>query len=118
MRRVGLVVGVRAGGEAAGAGWRATVVRDGTRPGACAGTLQERTLLLAARTNQGGAEGTLLAAQHGRGGRGRGVRAREVAFGQPLGVRDGCWGGKGRGGRGWIPQRAVLFDQAAVQALV
>lgn len=86
VRRVGLlvvvVVGVCAGGEAAGAGW------DRTGPGACAGGLEERTPLLAARTRQGGAEVTLLAAQSGR--RGRGWR---VALARPLRVRD-C-GGRG-----------------------
>lgn len=87
VRRVGLlvvvvVVGVRAGGEAAGAG------RDRTGPGACAGGLEERTPLLAARTCQGGAQVTLLAAQRGRRGRGR-----RVALARPLRVRDG--GGSG-----------------------
>lgn len=79
VKRVGLlvVVGVRAGGEAAGAG------RDRT-----AGGLEERTPLLAARTCQGGAEVTLLAAQRGRRGRGR-----QVALARPLRVRDG--GGRG-----------------------
>lgn len=98
--RVGLVVvvRVRAGGEAAGAGWCATVVRDGTGPGAGARSLEEGTLGLAkTRTSQGGAEVTVLAAQHGRG---RGVRARGVAFARPLGVRDGCRRGNSSAGRG------------------
>lgn len=86
VRSVGLlvvvVVGVRASGEAAGAD------RDRTGPGACAGGLEERTPLLAARTRQGGAEVTLLAAQRGRRGRGR-----RVALAWPLRVRDG--GGRG-----------------------
>lgn len=113
VRRMALVVSVRAGGEAAGGGRSATVVRDASRPGASA-----RALLLATRTSQGGAEVTVLAAQPRRIGGGRGEGRRDVAFGQPLGVRDGCWGGNGSGGRGGIPQRAVLLDHAAVQALV
>lgn len=115
-RRVGwmaLVVSIRAGGEAAGGGRSATVVWDASRPGASAWAL-----LLATRTSQGGAEVTVLAAQSRRRGGGRGEGRRDLAFGQPLGVCDGCWGGNGSGGRGEIPQRAVLLDHAAVQALV
>lgn len=113
VRRMALVVSIRAGGEAAGGGRSATVVWDASRPGASAWAL-----LLATRTSQGGAEVTVLAAQSWRRGGGRGEGRRDVAFGQPLGVCDGCWGGNGSGGRGEIPQRAVLLDHAAIQALV
>lgn len=108
VRRMALVVSVRAGGEAAGGSRSATVVWDASRPGASAWAL-----LLATRTSQGGVEVTVLAAQSRRRGGGR-----DVALGQPLGVCDGCWGGNDSGGRGKIPQRAVLLDHAAVQALV
>lgn len=111
--RVALVVSVGAGGEAAGAGGGATVLGDTSGPGAGAWAL-----LLAARTRRGGAQGTVLAAQSRGRGRGRGQGRREVTRGQPLGVRDGRRGGNGGGGGGESPQRAVLLDHAAVQALV
>lgn len=115
------MVRVRAGREAARAGRGGPGVRGGAGTRARPLILKERALLLSAGAAEGGVEVTVLAAEwrglHGRGRRRQGVGGGEVVFGRSLRVSDD-WGGRGAGGRGEVPQGAVLFDQAAILTLI
>lgn len=119
VRRMWMGVSVRAGREAARAGWSGPRVGDGAGPWAWARTLEERALRLSAGAAQGGVEVTVLAAERRglerRAGRGRGEGGGKVVFGQPLGIDDGR-GGRGSGGWLKVPQGAVLLDHATVLA--
>lgn len=120
VRSMKLVVRVCAGREAAWAGRSGPRVRNGAWPWSRAWFLEDLALLMSTWATQGGVEVTVLAAMLQGLNRRRGGGWREggekVAFGQPLGVCNGC---RGSSKRRWgkIPQGAILFDFTTILVL-